>query len=157
MARIFAALAIVALVGCGATKVVGRERVKTITLTSILEPTQTVRPPPPQPTVYVASNEGVLYKPRKMSYYGGAQVVERIRWMSYGGPTAVARAVYAYDTCKLGCGGGPYTYTPITLKLLNRESCRGSTAYTEWSIIGVRGIDPSPVPIYANSNPCGSP
>ena len=104
--------------------------------------------------MYVDAMEGLLYKPETMSVGGGHQFVGHIRWMSYGGPEAIAKAVYGYDDCKPSCAGGHYIYTPIMVKLTSREFCRGVTAYSMWSLTGA-GLDPAPA--YINeTGPCRS-
>ena len=112
--RLLVASAAVALAaaGCGTTKIVVSTPVdtETVTLVTTLRQVRTLKQSPstaaPEPTVYVDAMEGLLYKPETMSVGGGHQFVGHIRWMSYGGPEAIAKAVYGYDDCIPGCAGG---------------------------------------------------
>jgi hypothetical protein len=119
-----------AAAGCGATRII--ERTTTVTVT---------RTAPAQPTVYTETSDGTLaYMPDRMSYGGGAQFVEKIHWSTYGGPEAVGEGVWAYDTCKSrnGCAGGPYEYSPVTVRLANRTLCKGAPAYQDWALEGAK-------------------
>src|SRR5712691_6816184 len=142
------------LAGCGTTKVIEKDRLVTRTVTLDRTVTQLSTSAAPEPTVYFASTEGLIYKPDSMSYYGGHQTIERIRWVTYGGAVAVGKAFYGVDDCNPSCAGGHYTYTPITVKLMSRELCKGVPAYSRWSLIGA-GLDSTPdLIVGSNRSPC---
>jgi hypothetical protein len=153
----------VALSGCGTTKtktVVVREThtvttVRTVTRTETDTATvTTTKTIAPQPTVYVATRDGVQYKPSQMNYYGGQNYIAHIRWKSYGGDVAVGTADWGYNTCDKGCAEGPYTYTPITIRLMTRVNCKGVVAYQDWSLVGAK-LDPTPQNIAGDGmSPC---
>jgi hypothetical protein len=134
--------------------VVVKEHTQTVTVTSVRTVTATTRTGAAEPTIYVDTLQGLLYKPDSMSYYGGAQVIEHIRWLSYGGAVAIGKAEFGRDDCNPDCATGRYTYTPITVKLMDRQRCHGATAYDTWSLRGA-GLDPAPATITdPDSAPC---
>jgi hypothetical protein len=148
------AFAIVSLVaaGCGTTRIVDQTKVEATTVT-------VTRTTPTQPTVYTETYDGTLaYMPDSMSYGGGAQSVEKIHWSTYGGPEAVGEGVWAYDTCtsKNGCAGGPYKYSPVSVRLDDRTLCKGVPAYQDWALSGPK-IHHSMQPILSDafSAACG--
>jgi hypothetical protein len=106
MRRLFlAALLGALLAGGGSTEIITRERLQTVTQVQTVRQVHTVTTTP-EPTVYVAAAEGLLYKPSSLSYYGGHQIVDRIRWNAYGGPVAIAKAVFGRDDCNRGAPWG---------------------------------------------------
>lgn len=131
------------LAGCGTTKMVVKSHTVTQLRTTTEERTVTTAQ---QPTIFVAASEGLLYKPDSLSFHGGHQIVDRIRWMAYGGALAVGRARFGRDDCNPSCADGHYTYTPITVWLTQRKACHGEIAYTFWHLKGA-GLDPVPEPI----------
>jgi hypothetical protein len=130
-----------ALAGCGSTKVVQQTRSVTRTVTTTLTVTAKTAASQSEPVVYVETccgvPPGLAYKPREISYYGGQQYIRRIRWVTYGGPTALGRAEWGQNDCNPSCADGHYTYTPVTVKLETREFCHGATAYRDWTITGI--------------------
>lgn len=140
-ASVLLALGALALAGCGGTKVLTQTRTVTKTLTV----TRTLSTQPPLvasgPTVYVETCCGqpqrLEYRPSELSYYGGQQYIRRIRWITYGGDTALGNGEYGSNDCNPRCAGGHYTYTPVTITLSGREFCRGATAYRDWTIKGI--------------------
>ncbi len=106
-----------------------------------------------KPTIYVDTPTGLLFKPDAMTYYGGHQVIERIRWLAYGDAVAVGRAEFGRDDCNPNCAEGQYTFTSITVKLMDRALCHGVTAYRRWTLVGA-GLDPTPGYI---TGPLGGP
>jgi hypothetical protein len=141
------------LVGCGTTKVVVHQRTQTQTVTRTITQAATT-PAAPEPTIYVDTSSGLLYKPDSINVYGGHQFVAHIRWVRYGGATAFGKADFGRDDCNPDCATGHYTYTPITVTLIDRQLCHGATAYTSWSFRGA-GLDATAGPIVGpNFIPC---
>jgi hypothetical protein len=132
----FGLLALIALAGCGSTKVVHETRVVTRTTTDVM--TVTIKTAPARPVYVETFGGGLEYKPDQMSYYGGEQYIRHIRWFAYGGTSALGRGEWGQNDCLPSCADGHYTYTRVTVRLATREYCRGAMAYRDWTIVGVR-------------------
>ncbi len=131
---------------------------RTTTVTHVRTVTRVVRPrpaPSPEPTVYVETGSGLLYKPDAI-YQGitGHQRVERIHWVTYGDAVAFGKAVYVSDDCNPNCATGRNHYVDITVELSRRELCRGVPAYSFWTLHGP-GMSGTPDLIDNGDSPCG--
>jgi hypothetical protein len=125
------AIAVATAAGCGSTTTVTKTKIVTTTVTT----TVTKQATPPPPRVFVSEDGTLVYKPDTISLGASSAIIE-IRWLSYGGTTALGKGVFPADDCKPNCAEGMITRKPVTVRLNRRVLCQGELAYELWAIRG---------------------
>ena len=70
-------------------------------------------------------------RPLAMSYTGdGTGELIRVRWSSFGGPTAIARATDRANDCRPSCAGGSWHESAVRIRLSRPIACRGHVVYS---------------------------
>jgi hypothetical protein len=123
------------LSACATSTATTVTQTKTVTTASIQTTTVTRQAKPPAPRVFVPQDGLLIYKPDTIAL-GASAAIEQIRWLSYGGATAVGAGVFPANDCKPNCAGGTITRKRVTVRLNRRILCRSVVAY---QLIAIQG------------------
>jgi hypothetical protein len=78
------------------------------------------------------------YKPDKIVLGAGTPIMD-IQWLSYGGPIAKARGMYAANECQPNCALGQVVLEPTSFSVSYVGPCTGRRSYRLISI-PIRGV-----------------
>jgi hypothetical protein len=78
----------------------------------------------------------------------GNTLLTKLRWSSFGGPTATAKGTFQTNTCKPNCASGKVVKYPATIKASGRLGCKGGVRVYARLSIAFSGKVPSYVSSY---------
>ena len=137
------------LCGCGGaetvtvttTETVTRTETRSVRTVTVTETVANLAKPSPSRLVFVPVQDRLLYKPHSIGL--GLSDLTDIRWIRYGGRTALAAGIFHQRDCsKIWSGRCAKTEAvrkiPVKVKLFHQSTCRGMKVYDLYELRGSR-------------------